>query len=515
VPEAVQRRRRVAAAFLGAAAVSVLVLPPSTSADETAFEFGSGKVRSSLFEAVPRTGGLTIPYSGGKTFASYQGRRSEATSTVFKPPSEPPAAPAGAAAPAAECGEKAPGGGKKESGAPPNASPFTFNLTVSSDEENSEKGKHEVFQQSPDGSPIAGAVAEQQVFATDEPRGTAQSTQGRMGIEGVFEIKGGRTEAVAGVVEGKTREAAGVVEMQEISLLDGLVVIQGARWEAAQRSGAGAGSTARFSMGKGTIGGTPFAPPGPGDYQDSFFRAVNDALKPTGLILIPPTPVNSESEARVSPFSLRLSDSPIGRAAVGPVVGEAQPVRDPLVDAALGFSCEIGLVITVADVVLSGASGSGGVSFDFGGITASTDGSVYENPFGNGFGDPGGAFGDLPPGPDSSAGFPFTDFPTADGSALPPVFTPLPVTTDFAAALPAFQAPALPPLPVAGATPDGVGEEAAAPEYTSEIQPALGSSVSREDGHKGGSALAVGMVGLLAVAALIAADALHIKRGSA
>ncbi|MGH8998903.1 MAG: hypothetical protein ACRDY7_05875, partial [Acidimicrobiia bacterium] len=243
------------------------LLPGLAGAGEDDFVVGSGRVRASLFEVVPRTGGLTIPYSFGKATASYQGSRAEATASVAKPPPpesapEPPvpapssespgiagdgiAGPAGEvtngiAAQPADCGDKAPGGGGGgEPTAPPTQSPFTSNLSITSGEENSEEGKREAFVSSPPGSPVDGAMAEQIVTATDAPGAEAISNQGRLGVPEMVEMVGGQARASSGVIEGTARQSTGVVTMGQLSLLGGMVVLEDLRWEATHRTGEGA-----------------------------------------------------------------------------------------------------------------------------------------------------------------------------------------------------------------------------------------------------------------------------------
>jgi hypothetical protein len=509
-----------------------LVVPAfagTASAADEPFEPGSGRARSNLFEVVPRTGGLGIPFSFGRALTQYQGARAEATATVGHPPPPPappsavPASPFGTVpqtpavvAPAAEdeCGSKNPGGNGGGSKPPATKSPFSFDLKASSDDEGAEKGKTESYLQSPEGSPIAGSMARQDVKAKKDPFGEAVSTMGTMGIPGVAEVTGGRAEARAGVVEGKTRLADGVVTIDRLRLLGDTISFDNLRWEASQRTGAGEGATGAFKLGQVTVAGTPL--PAAPEGEDPF-GPVNEILAPSGLTILAPKFEEANGVARVSPMSLRLTDSPFGREYVGPTVANLQPVRDPLVAAFLSYSCDAGLAVTVADVALSGASGSGGITFDFGGVSATTEGAVFDNPFDDviedGFGsDP---FGSLPPGvPD---GFP------AGGGELPPesVGPFLPPEGYVSGGAPMRYASGAAPLPTLpdtspfDGTPSGAGEEQAAPPPGDYIQPALGSSTRQLKGKRGGSALAVGLAGLAAVAGLGAADVIYTRRRAA
>lgn len=507
--------------LLSASALAAPGMAHSASAADGTFEPGSGRARSNVFEVVPRTGGLTIPFSFGRALTQYQGTRAEATSTVgsfpfnpTKPPSEPPPGfPGGSSAtgtePAAdegECGSKNPGGNGGGSKPPSTKSPFAFDLKTTSDEPDSVKGKSESYMENPPGSPIVGYMSKRQVSATKAPFGTAISTSGMMGIPGVAEIKGGRAEARSGVVDGKTRLADGTVTMQQVELLGGQVKIEDMLWHATQKTGEGEANSGSFTVGRVTVAGQqlPAAPDG-GDP----FGPLNEAIAQSGFSIESPKFEAVNGVARVSPMSLRVNDSPFGREYIGPTVANLQPVRDPLVAAFLSYSCDAGLAVTVADVALSGASGSGGISFDFGGVTATTEGAVFDNPFDDvegAFGDP---FGATPPGGDVP-GPSDVPFASAPAYTLPPVGAPGPVRYASQAPLPASsELPDVPPPLPAG------HEEVASPVPQTYIQPALGSSTRQIPGKRGGNALWVALAGLAAVAGLAGADVAFTRRKGA
>ncbi len=468
-------------------------------ADED-FVVGSGRARASLFEILPRTGGLTIPVNFGRAVASYQGTVARASSLVVKPPSEPPAAPA------AECGDQSPeppsGGGGGGGGSSPSFSfPFASNLEVSSDQKDSEKGKKAAFAASPSGSPVEGVMQQQSVAARRDPRGEAKTTSGRLALAGVAELVGGRAEARSGIVDGRARLAHAVVVMQELNLFDGAVRLEDLRWEATQRTGEGEMLDGGFSLGRVVLAGTPL--PAPAGEGGDPLAALNEALAPSGIAFEAPRLDKSGGVARVTPLTLRMADSPLGREYVGPALGGLQPVRDPLVNGLLAFSCDFGLAVTVADIALGVASGSGAVSFDFGGALATTEGTRYENPF-------GGPLDDV--------------FPVLD----PPIEAPLPPDAPLldSGAAPAFEPPApgptfppdrgfLPDTAADGGAPLPAGDELVAFQPASPAAlPSPSPASSHLPGRRGGTALAVGIIGLAGILALALADALHIRRSA-
>ncbi|HET9769369.1 MAG TPA: hypothetical protein VFS16_00670, partial [Acidimicrobiia bacterium] len=229
-------------------------LQPGAGAGDTAFVVGSGRARASLFEIAPRTGGLAIPVNFGKALVTYQGRSATATSGALKPPEQQAAD--------GDCGTaKPPGGGGDGGGGapappslgggsgPPTSFPFVSTLTVSTGDQDAEKGKTTDQGSLPEGSPVSGSFQHQFVSADGAPSGRAISTGGRMALGPLVEIVNGRTEAHAGVVDGKTRVASAVTTMDQLRLLDGLIVLGDVRWEATQRTGEGEGAEGRFAVG--------------------------------------------------------------------------------------------------------------------------------------------------------------------------------------------------------------------------------------------------------------------------
>jgi hypothetical protein len=482
------------------------------------FVTGSGRARASLFEVAPRTGGLAIPVNFGKALVTYQGLSATATSGGLKPPAQNSAD--------GDCGKpQPPGGGGGGGGAPappggggsgpPTSFPFVSTLTVSTGEKDAEKGRQLDQGSFPEGSPISGTVQHQAVSADADPSGRAVTTGGRLAFGSLVEVVQGRTEAEAGVVEGKARVASAATTIDRLSLLDGLVVLADLRWDATQRTGEGEGATGGFTVGSVLFQGKPLpAPPAPPNALPGLpapvlpdpLAALNTALAPSGLVIEAPRFDSSGGVARVTPMSLRFVDSALGRVVLAPIVTSLQPLRDPVVGGLLAVSCDFGLAVTVADVAAGILTGTGGITFDFGGVTATTEGEEYDNPFAGGVGDDnpfdGGeglsdAFPELGPVPATASSGPLT------GIALPGG-----TSTDFGT--PAGGSAGGPSAPRArpGTGGDPAGEEVA-------IDGGLFGSTSRhEPGRKGGRALAVAALALLTVAALAAADAFHLRRAS-
>ena len=212
-------------------------------------------------------------------------------------------------------------------------------------------------------------------------------------------------------------------------------------------------------------------------------------------------------------MTIRFSDSALGRVLLAPLVTSLQPLRDPVVGGLLALSCDFGTAVTVADVATSILTGSGGLSLDFGGVSATTEGEAYDNPFAGGIGDDSGT-GDGGFGSDTVPGLP--DY-LGGGGSLPATGSAGDIgagsgsPADFGSSAGAgLGSPSANPRSgdTAGSGPSG--------EEVAYGDPAglFGSTSRHVPGRKGGPALAVAALALLTLAALAAADAFYLRRAS-
>lgn len=249
------------------------------------------------------------------------------------------------------------------------------------------------FAAAPSSSPIKVGGSEQSASATKDPRGTSSYTLGSYGVPGIFEVGSSTADSTAGVVAGKTREAVGVSRISSIKIAGGIVTLNGLTWEAVQRTGEGAATTANFRVDGVTIGGGTAGPLNlpvppqkltpPGGDLNAVLGPINTALKPTGFALVPPTTSTDGNIARVSPLTLQVADSDVGRTALAPILAAAQPIRDPLTGALINADARFSSAVLLADVAVGVFSGSGRADIEFGGASAFTEGEKYESPFGS------------------------------------------------------------------------------------------------------------------------------------
>jgi hypothetical protein len=513
--------------------LALVPLGTGAGADPT-FVAGSGRARANLFEIIPRTGGLEIPINFGKALVTYQGNSATATSGGVKPPSQNAAEN--------DCGSaQPPGGGGGGDGAPappkpgggssPTQFPFVSTLSVSTGDKDAEKGRQIDQGHFPSGSPIRGRMEHQEVRATADPSAWAATTSGTLAFGPLIEVVNGRTEAETGIVGGKARVAHAVTTMDRVNLLGGLITLIDARWEATQRTGDGPRADGTFTVGSILLQGQPLpapAPPAPpaglpgGGSPPPLpdpLTVLNTAIAPSGLAIESPRLDTAGGVARVSPMTLRIADSALGRVVLAPLVTSLQLLRASGVGGVLAVSCDFGAAVTVADVAAGVLTGTGGIRFDFGGVSATTEGEVYDNPFAGGVGDGSdvgdGGFGDgadipgLPdlPAPSTAFSGPALDSGLPAGSAGD-------LGGSFGTGGGNVGSPSASGSGSGGRSPVAAGNPTGDEAAYGDPATFFGPASRREPGTKGGRALAVAALALLVVAALAAADAFHLRRAS-
>lgn len=306
----------------------------------------------------------------------------------------------------------------------------------------------------PEGSPVG--ASRQEVRATDQPLAEAIYSAADLAlVPGVLELSGGRVVSRAGIVDGTTREATGTVSLGRITLGGGAAVLQGVTWTVSQRTGADEEASGSFRIEGMTIGGQRFEPPPAGPTAEQW-KQLNDALMPLGLHVSPPEVEVNRGIATITPLGIRLTANEVARTVGPPLLEAVQPVREPITGAILEQSPEAAAALTVGDLALGALVGSGSIDLRLGGSTAFTEGEAFDDPFG-GF-DLGGAS------------------PVHLGDVGPSTFDP------------------------GGATGAADGGGSASGERVE-----LAGS-RRQAGTTGGPMAVVGLLGLLAVGAMAAAD---------
>jgi hypothetical protein len=301
----------------------------------------------------------------------------------------------------------------------------------------------------PGGSPVG--VFEQRSKATPTgPFGESTFRLASFAVPGAFEIAGAEAHSTAGIVEKEVREATGVTEIAKLSIGEGAVTLKGLRWEAVHRSGDEKKMDGGFTIEAASLAGVPLPIPSSGELRD-VIGPINDALAPLGIGLRLPVADTSGGVARITPLAIQIFESPMRSTLLGPLFGNIQPLRQPLVDELFGLAESIdeqtGLGaedevtegdreltqvecngdmppnagnssgardysangILVTDITLGAISGVSSLTVALGGAVAFTEGQRFENPFGIGsFKAPPVPVSNLIPGTPGSPGTPGT-----------------------------------------------------------------------------------------------------------
>lgn len=340
----------------------------SASLAEGEFVLGSGQAVASLLVAVARTGNIPIPFPLSQAGALYQGIDAGATSRALGIPGAPAPPASSPSRPAEE--------------SPIPANPFLVSVTARATDGENGSSKDETMAATPPGAPVVVGMQRQQASADRAPSARSTTTSSFISVPGAFGLSAGRTASLA-AVHGRERAAEAEATIATLEL--GPVRLDGLRWTAVHRSGeAGAtlASEAVFSLAGASIAGQ--ALPVPADSPGDLFSALNTALAPLGLALEAPRLESSQSSAVATPLVVKVFGSEAGKRGLAPAIGALQPAREPVAEALLALDPRVGLLLTGVDVMLGVLAGSNSLSFEVGGASATTEGLVYENPFGPG-----------------------------------------------------------------------------------------------------------------------------------
>lgn len=258
-------------------------------------------------------------------------------------------------------------------------------LRVESTQKGSEKGTTEIVVGGTDVGGNGGGLMELHARATDAPLGESRYRLARFGIPGLIEVNEGEAHTTAGIIEtakGRVRQSTSTVEVKSFDFGGGAVTLSGLRWWAVQRTGAEKKVEGSFTIQGASIGGVAIPLPGGGAELGSILGPINTALAPTGFAIRPPEIDTVADVARVSPLSIEIIDSPLGRQFVAPILEAMHPIREPLTDALIeGSEGEFSVAILVADIGVGIVSGSSQLHIEVGGANAFTEGQRFESPF--------------------------------------------------------------------------------------------------------------------------------------
>lgn len=201
------------------------------------------------------------------------------------------------------------------------------------------------------------------------------------------------------------------------------VVLRGIEWRMQQV--VGEEPSGEFSLGSATVAGIRYASPGLEGLEVAA-SAINAVLAPGGVTLELP----ELTDTGVTPLRLMLKDSPAAFEYLNPLYSAmlADPVN-AIEEALVAGVPEVGLAVTVANVLLAGLTGRGGARVDIGGLNASMATTPVES---FSYGPSGFA---APSGPPPPASLP--DGGTGPFASSAPSYTSAPSSTADEVSMPA------------------------------------------------------------------------------
>lgn len=367
---------RGVAVLLGAAGVVALVVPVDAEMPNgDAFVEGSGVARATGLRLSPHTGGLNYSITMGDSLASYQGTEGRAQAQavdlgIFGI----------AATTVAPCGQEP---------------PFRHDQLPGPVQANSSHGPGSASHRYGGDSPAGGGTDSAQA---ERGSSSADSAGGTVAMAAALRADGVISHAETRLVPGRRREARAEVSISSLGLAGGAVQLLGLHWDVTQHTGDVPVASGSFRVNRVFVHGVPLDPvvegtSGPVEQGMASLDQVNHVLEPMGMHLAPPAVRNApEGAVEVTPLRLTMGGPTRMSQPMGGVVGSLQPQRDAVAGAFRGepdscrdprtsFAPAVGATLLVADVVVGGMAGTGGLIVDIGGVHASTEGTWYRNPF--------------------------------------------------------------------------------------------------------------------------------------
>ncbi len=209
--------------------------------------------------------------------------------------------------------------------------------------------------------------------------GAANASLASFSLPSVLSINGGQSTATTDVIGGVTRQAIGTSTIASVSLLGGLISLNGLKWTATDSTGAQPVQSGTFSIGSIGIGGSLISIPADG--LTGVLTTINQLLATTGLhITLPTQVIKSDGSVQETPLSIGIDNSALGKEVVSPFIGSLQPVRTLLNTTLTNIDSTLGETDLVLEIGLSILAGQGTLDLNLGGAYAESDGTSYADP---------------------------------------------------------------------------------------------------------------------------------------
>lgn len=348
------RRTAVVGALVGTAVLVTAAVAPGTSAAQSppggAFDNGTGGANATALRVNPVNGGLSFGVTVGESLSGHQNTVASAESRAAS------LGVIGTTLAGEGCD-----GGDPTLPAEQQPQPLYIDSTIAG----SSEGLSTPDQILP--------VVARNVRATLDPYAESTTTLPGLNIPGILSI-GTITSHTSSGVFGDYREAKAVVTIGSISLLGGLITVDGLRWEAVHRSGSIEEQTGAFSVlaAKG-----PLNIPLPVEGVFNLIEGLNGILRPLGLeIRLPKFHVDTTAAGTLStvdPLVVAVIPAPLRDDNItGPLLSALQPIRQALTNALIEADCGNATYVTILDVALATITRGGSLGIELGGVQAST-----------------------------------------------------------------------------------------------------------------------------------------------
>ncbi|HEY1829361.1 MAG TPA: choice-of-anchor P family protein [Acidimicrobiales bacterium] len=231
---------------------------------------------------------------------------------------------------------------------------------------------------------------------------TTSTTLAAFDLPDLLTVSGGQSTATTSIVSGQTRRAEATSSIGSVSLLGGLITLNGLKWTATQSTGAQSLQSGSFTVSSIGLAGKTVSVPVGG--LIGAITLINTALAKTGLELhLPAEDVGSDGSVQETALSLGLDNSELGKELVSPYINTIQPARTLLNTILTKIDPTLGESDLVLEIALGILSGEGTLDIDLGGAYATTNGNSYANPLASGSSTPSGLGASGVTGPNSAA----------------------------------------------------------------------------------------------------------------
>jgi hypothetical protein len=441
------------------------VATAATGSSPSAFVPGSGVATSQAFQFDPRDAGLAATITVGRSVAQYRNALAQASGQILD------LGLIGSSL-TVQCGAT-----------PPALTPDQLPKPITA-ESNAGMSETKDSLGGADNQYATAAIGKSHVLASPAPDEDAISEFNGtvINIPGVITVKGLASSAHAHLYPGKARVADSTADLGTVQL--GPVRLGGLHWQTSVRTGTNPSSSSTFTISTVSIGGTKL-PTGSASALASSLEAVNKALEPTGLVVAIPTVSHDNGHLAMTPLSIGIEHSALGKMVLVPILNLVHTVFDPVATTINKAFCTFGSLYGAVNLMIAALDGVGQFDLSLGGTTATTNDTTYANPFGN---------GDQGTGDNNGSG---TVLPPSGDNSTPPIDSggggPLPTASGVPSPVPSPQ--------VAGGT-------RTVASSCSTTSPAGRPSCGR------GAGLAVGLIALVALGGIAGADYFVVRRRS-